>query len=117
MAKGRQGNKNISVVGGGTIQAPVKAKSPSDIVNESKNRRITKMETFNINGKEVTTNYGAIEYPKLSGYANGYNKVDFGKTDGAVFNELVEQGYTNIRFAEMTTSVRGFHNVYYKATK
>lgn len=117
MAKGNTGNKNVSVVGGGKVSAPAKTKSPSDIVNESKDRRSTKMETYTINGTEVKTNYGAIEYPKLTGSENGYRKVDFGKTDSAVFNELVEQGYTNIRFAEMTTRVRGYHYVYYKAKK
>ena len=90
---------------------------PSDFVRDNRigSRTSNKMETYNIIGMEVKTNYGAIQYPMLTGEESGYRRVEFGKSDAQTFNELVEQGYTNIRFAEMSTRVRGYHEIYYKA--
>ena len=73
------------------------------------------MKEMTINGKTVKTNYNedyAIwngnDYPKTMRVVN----IPFGKTDKTVLEELVEQGYTRIRFVETTTFVRGCHNIY-----
>lgn len=75
------------------------------------------MKTFNLNGVEVRTNYGSGEYSLWDGNEipkiyDTYYKVEFGKSDADLFNELVEKGYTRIRFVEMTTRVRGYHYEY-----
>ena len=74
------------------------------------------MKTMIVNGKEIKTNYESSEYAIWNG--NDYPKtmkvfnVPFGKTTKDVLYELVEEGYTKIRFVEMTTCVRGYHKVY-----
>ncbi len=87
----------------------------ADFVRNSRNYKVNKMQSFDIDGAVVKTNFGAVEYPKLSGNENGYRCVPFGESESSVFNDLVAKGYTYIRFAEMTTAVRGYHKVYYKA--
>ena len=81
------------------------------------NRTKGGMQTFNLNGVDVKTNYGSVDYPLWDGNEvpniyDTYYRVDFGKSDADLFNELVDNGYTRIRFVEMTTRVRGWHNVY-----
>lgn len=90
--------------------------TPADFVERNRIRDVNAMQVFDINGVTIKTNYGSDYYPMLSGNANGYHKVPFESTDKQVFNELVSKGYTKIRFAELSTRVRGYHWTYYKAT-
>jgi len=94
---------------------------PSDAVREQ-NRSIgrkwnaTGMEPYDINGITVKTNYGGL-YPTVSGNSlDGYHRVD-PESDTVVFNRLVEDGYTWIRFVDCSTSVRGYRYTYYKAKR
>jgi len=73
------------------------------------------MNIFRVNGKKVRTNLFGIyklwngnDYPKNKRVVS----VPFGKWDGEVFDELIAEGYTSIRFVETSTAVRGYHNVY-----
>ena len=75
------------------------------------------MKEVTINGRTVKTNYYEVDkwavwngndYPKTMRVVN----VPFGKSVREVFEELVTEGYTRIRFVEMTTCVRGYRKVY-----
>ena len=73
------------------------------------------MKEMVINGKTVKTNYESSEWAVWNG--NDYPKtmrvvnVPFGKTVKDVLYQMVDEGYTRIRFVETTTAVRGLHNV------
>ena len=73
------------------------------------------MKEMTINGKTVKTNYdgewaiwNGNDYPATMRVVD----VPFGKTAKEVLYDLVEQGYTRIRFVETTTCVRGYHKVH-----
>lgn len=74
------------------------------------------MKEMTINGKTIKTNYESDEYAIWNG--NDYPKtmevvdVPFGKTAKEVLYDLVDAGYTRIRFVETTTCVRGYHKVH-----
>ena len=78
--------------------------------------RTNKMVVYNIDGKDIKTNLKAMNYPIWNGndFPSKYTSyVCVGFTSVYdVFNSLVEQGHTEIRFVEMTTCVRGYHKVY-----
>lgn len=73
------------------------------------------MRKIIIDGKEITTNYkekGAerlVEGDNLPNY-DMYSK-NFKENNEEFLKRLVKMGYTRIRFAETSTSIRGFHNV------
>ncbi len=90
-------------------------RTPDEIVRSSGIPRSNRMQKYEINGVTVKTNYRAYDYPKLTGNESGYREVPQGKTTTDLFNELVERGYTEIRFGEMSTRIRGYHHTYYKA--
>lgn len=89
---------------------------PSEFVNRNREWDNNRMVNFEINGKTIKTNYGANKYPYLKDYY-GFSRISWRKGMSEVFDELVEKGYTYIRFEVTTTAIRGFHNVYVKATK
>lgn len=69
-----------------------------------------------INGKEVKTNYGKVNYPLWNG--NDYPttmrvmEIPLGESEESVLEQLVDKGYTKVTFYERTTRVRGYHHVY-----
>ena len=78
--------------------------------------KTNKMVVYNIDGNAVKTNLKAMNYPMWDGNEvpnkyRGYECVGFTSVYD-VFNDLVNRGYTEIRFVEMTTCVRGYHKVY-----
>ena len=97
--------------------------TPSDYVNNF--RKTSKgFETFDIRGLRFTTNMGSDPLPTKGDNAGvrGYElcqKVDgtYGQTMGGTLDELIAQGYTDIKFLKRTTTVRGFHNFWVAARK
>ena len=93
--------------------------SPSEYLCNNFDHYPKGMKTYDINGKQITTNLLAYDYARWGGNTTPrcktYGKVDkFGTIYGA-FDALVAEGYTEIKFAEMPTSIRGYHHVYYFA--
>lgn len=69
--------------------------------------------TYDIDGRQITTNYDASEYTYWDGNGGGrYRSVGFRDTIENVVYSLVKAGYTNIRIKYTTTRVRGWHNFY-----
>ena len=66
--------------------------------------------------KEIKTNYAPF---KTYALCNGNNKEGWllkiknscRESNEEFYNRLVEEGYTNIKFYETSTRVRGIHNV------
>lgn len=72
-----------------------------------------KMYTYDIDGKQITTNLGAYNYPFWNGNSSApYVHVDSRTTDSEVLKSLIERGYTKIQFRYRTTAVRGYHETY-----
>jgi len=78
------------------------------------------MQTYDIDGKSITTNFRASNKPYWNGYSKArgysdYRNVEWGKQD-QIFDELVNAGYTDLKFAVMPTSIRGLTRqiVWYK---
>ena len=75
------------------------------------------MQVYDINGKSITTNLMAMEYPYWNGYsiARGFSEnpktIDWGTVD-AIFDKLVDEGYTTIKFVGVPTSIRGLKKIY-----
>lgn len=69
------------------------------------------MKKININGHEINTNYGRSSYPILPDYMNVEHVPD-GMTDRSFLEKKAEEGYKKVTFYEMTTCVRGYHNLY-----
>ena len=93
--------------------------SPSEYLRNNFNHYQKGMQTYDIDGKQITTNLLAYDYARWSGNTTprckSYAKVDkYGSTYDA-FDALVAEGYTEIKFAELATSIRGYHHVYYFA--
>lgn len=76
------------------------------------------MNTVSVNGKHIKTNLYSSQYPIWNGndvpakYNGRYVTVPFGSTVKELFDKLVAEGYTEIRFVETTTMVRGYHHVH-----
>ncbi len=73
------------------------------------------MRKILIDGKAITTNYGekgmntlvaGNEIPKYELYNKKFNE-----SNEEFLKRLVSHGYTRIRFAEVSTGIRNFHNV------
>lgn len=43
---------------------------------------------------------------------DGWKTVGFRQTDSQLFDELVNKGYTRIRFVETTTRIKGYHETH-----
>lgn len=91
---------------------------PSEIVKSIRKWDDKKMGLYEINGKLIKTNYGAYEYPYWDGNGadTNYKTIGIYQSSEDIFNNLVDAGYTYIRFVYTTTSIRGYHNlhVFYK---
>ena len=80
------------------------------------------MQEFEFNGKIIKTNFDAFQYPMWDGNGipakytykdHGYHRrLEFGESEEEALIKAVEAGYTEIRFVETSTMVRGYHNVY-----
>ena len=75
------------------------------------------MKTMIINGKEIKTNYETGSYSVWNGYDipktyKSYIHCPFAMSTEKFLYQLVDQGYTRIRFVETTTAVRGYHEIY-----
>lgn len=82
------------------------------------------MKKMTVNGREITTNYGQ-QYPVVKGNdKKGYRmrsmqwileegaKYRCLEGDRRMLERLADEGWTTIYFAEVTTCVRGYHNVF-----
>ena len=76
-----------------------------------------RMEKYEIDDRIIVTNLGAINLPYWNGNGNGYSKISMTESMDEVFDKLIEQGYVRIRFVLLSTSIRGYTNVYYSAKK
>lgn len=77
------------------------------------------MKKMIVNGKEITTNYGA-NYSLWNGEGKDTmvcRRVMPSKTAWDLLEDFVEEGYTRVTFYETTTCVRGYHQVYAFAKK
>ena len=96
----------------------MKRQTVAEYVREHRDHRGKPMQTFEINGKKIKTNLGDWKSVIWNGndvpmkYGTNQRAVGFGKTMNEVFEDLVNEGYTEIRFVEVTTCVRGYHRVY-----
>lgn len=73
------------------------------------------MRKIIVDGKEIITNYGektmnnlvsGDELPNYDMYGKKYKE-----TNEDFFKRLIDYGYTRIRFGEVSTRIRGFHDV------
>lgn len=73
------------------------------------------MRKILVDGKEITTNYGEKGMNTLLTGDDLPNYVlctkNSKESNEQFFKRLVSQGYTRIRFAEVTTRIRNFHDV------
>lgn len=79
------------------------------------------MQEFIINGKKIKTNLGAWQDSMWNGndipakycHPIGYHRaLGFQESMDEAFEKAVADGYTEIRFVETATAVRGYHNIY-----
>ena len=79
------------------------------------------MQEFEIDGRKIKTNLGAWQdcmwngrkIPAKYRYPIGHNRpLNFGESENEAFEKAVADGYTEIRFVETSTMVRGYHHVY-----
>jgi len=93
--------------------------SPADYLCDNFSRYPKGMQTYDIDGRQVTTNLLASDKARWSGNTTPrcktYGNVDKFGTIYEAFDVLFAEGYTEIKFAEMSTSIRGYHHVYYFA--
>lgn len=73
------------------------------------------MRKIIIDGKEITTNYGEKTMDNLVSGDDLPNYdlciKNFRESNEEFFKRLISYGYTRIRFGEVSTRIRGFHNV------
>lgn len=73
------------------------------------------MRKIIVDGKEITTNYGEKTMNNLVSGDELQNYDMYGKkykeTNEDFFKRLIGYGYTRIRFGEVSTRIRGFHDV------
>lgn len=73
----------------------------------------SKMYKYDIDGKEVATNYGSDNYPYWNGNGGGrYLTVGLYQTSEDVLKSLIEQGYKKIRFMQSSTRIRGYTHLH-----
>ena len=91
-------------------------------VREARDNHGKPMQIFEINGKKIKTNLGAWQESmwngndipfKYTSLGNGRNYgLGFRATMDEAFEEAVKEGYTEIRFVETSTCIRGYHRIY-----
>lgn len=81
------------------------------------------MKSMVVNGKQIRTNYGQTYYLCDGNDRNGYRiklrewvlddgaKYKRQETDEEMLERLAGYGYTTIRFAEVSTAIRGYHDL------
>lgn len=93
----------------------------AQMVREQRNHHGRPMQAFEIDGRTIKTNLGAWQDSMWNGndipekycHPNGYHRrLGFGESMDEAFEKAVADGYTEIRFVETSTMVRGYHNVY-----
>lgn len=99
-----------------------KTMTAAEFVRANRDNHGKPMQTFEINGKKIKTNLGAWqntmwngnEIPMKYTYLCGgtHRALGFRESTDEAFNKAVEEGYTEIRFVETSTRVRGYHNEY-----
>ena len=73
------------------------------------------MRKISIDGKEIITNYGEksaerlVSNNDLPNYEIRYKKSKEGNKEFLM--RLVNEGYTRIRFVEISTNIKGFHEI------
>lgn len=71
----------------------------------------SKMYTYDINGKQIKTNYGAYTYSYWdgdSGIDKPHTEVGIGQTLDEVMSSLIDRGYDTIQIKQRATRVSGF---------
>lgn len=91
--------------------------SPSEYLRNNFDKYPKGMRTYDIDGKQITTNLLAFDIPYWSGNTNPrckrYTNVDnLGGNMSSAFDAMVAEGYTEIKFVYQTTSIRGYRRVY-----
>lgn len=78
-------------------------------------RKERNMRKIIVDEKEIVTNYGEKTMDNL---VSGDDLPDYilytknhGESTQDFFKRLIEYGYTRIRFGEVTTRIKGFHDV------
>lgn len=93
----------------------------AEFVRQTRDHHGRPMQTFEINGKKIKTNLGAWQDAMWNGndvpakytFPNGrHGALGFGESMDEAFIKAVEAGWTEIRFVETSTCVRGYHHVY-----
>lgn len=94
----------------------------AEFVRNNRDHHEKPMQTFEINGKNIKTNLGAWQSSMWDGneipvkYTHEkkgkHRSLEFGESEDAAFIKELENGYTEIRFVEVSTAVRGYHHVY-----
>ena len=96
--------------------------TPAEYVRTHRDFHGRPMQTFEINGRKIKTNLGAWQSTMWNGndipakytYERGgcERGLRFGESADEAFNTAVEDGWTEIRFVETSTCVRGYHHEY-----
>lgn len=96
--------------------------TPAEIIRQTRDVHGRPMQTFQINGKKIKTNLGAWQDSMWNGndipmkytwYSGGTHRpLGFGESMDEAFIKAVDEGWTEIRFVETSTMVRGYHHVY-----
>lgn len=82
------------------------------------------MKKMVVDGKEIKTNFGQTYYLCNGNDKNGYRiqlrdwvlddgaKYKRQETEKEMLQRLVSYGYTTIMFAEVSTAIRGYHDLF-----
>lgn len=93
----------------------------AQMVREQRNPHGRPMQTFEIDGRTIKTNLRAWQnsmwdgndVPEKYNHPNGSNRrLGFGESEDEAFEKAFIEGYTEIRFVETSTCIRGYHHVY-----
>ena len=89
-------------------------KQKEEGLNWEQQYKSTKMYTYDIDGKQIKTNYGAVNYPYWNGN-EGVNRTRVGlnTTTAEVLKSLIEDGYDTIQFKSLASGqIRGYTTTY-----
>ena len=90
-------------------------KNVAEFIRKNRDRNGRPMQTFIIDGKKITTNFGDHRTVIWDGnyipekYTN-HKKIDLLATKEQVLERAIADGYTEIRFVETTTCTPGYHH-------
>ncbi len=93
----------------------------AEFVRQSRDVHGRPMQTFEINGRKIKTNLGAWQdcmwngndVPAKYTFPNGRCRgLGFRESMDEAFIKAVEEGWTEIRFVDVSTRIRGYHRVY-----